>query len=308
MERAPLSSLRALAAVQQAGSITEAARLLGASQPAITRAIRHMEAELGFAVLQRHARGVAFTPQGKALLKHAQLVQVLENEAGQALAGWHANRPREVRVASTDLAVAELLPAALNLLQSSSPEVKVRIVEASYPDVLHYFRSGLIDLAIGPVPAADLSERFRVELLLESALVVALGSGHKLRQARSLAALAKLGWVVQRSVNAPHDSLNDIFSRAGVEPPRKVLTCESASTALQFIEGEGFAGLIPRHVALDACRSGRLQLVPVKEALPCQTLGVFYPLSNPLDAASRMLFSALRLAARRTKNSSEVMA
>lgn len=300
-----LYSLRALSAVSESGSITDAAHRLRASQPAITRAIRHLEEEIGFPLLERQARGVIFTDQGRALLRHAQLMTQLEQEASDELLKWIASRPTEVRLAASDVPIATVLPAALSLLRASSPQVQVRIVEAIYPDVLHYFRNDLIDLAIGPVPSADLAERFRIEELLDVPLVVAVGKGSNLANARSLSQLNNLGWVVQKSVDAPNDTLAEIFSAAGVSSPRKVLTCESVTTAMHFIEAEGFAGLVPKQLAVEAFQAGRIDLLPVLEPLPRRKIGVFYPLSSGLTAASQALYSALRLAVHRRPHKEE---
>ncbi|MGO7465133.1 LysR family transcriptional regulator, partial [Rhizobium ruizarguesonis] len=48
-----IRQLEAFAAVMSAGSVTGAARLLGRSQPAVTRLIQDLEADSGYALLQR---------------------------------------------------------------------------------------------------------------------------------------------------------------------------------------------------------------------------------------------------------------
>lgn len=300
-----LYSLRALAAVSEAGSITEAARRLRISQPAVTRAIASLEEDLGFPLLERQARGVAFTAKGSALLHHAKLMTQLEQDASRDLLKWMASRPAEVRVAASDVPIATVLPGALRLLRASSPQVQVRIVEAVYPDVLHYFRHDLIDLAIGPLPPPALAERFRVEKLLDAPLVVAVGANRGLEGVRSLGELGEHGWVVQRSVDASNNTWTGIFSAAGVPVPKKVLLCESVSTALQFIETEGFIGLVPEQLTTEACQAGRISILPLADKLVHPTIGVFYPRSSGLTAASQALYSALRMAVHRRPQKDE---
>jgi DNA-binding transcriptional LysR family regulator len=52
-----LANLRSLVAVAEAGAITEAARRLGLTQPALTRRLQQLESEFGTTLLQRGRNG-----------------------------------------------------------------------------------------------------------------------------------------------------------------------------------------------------------------------------------------------------------
>ena len=58
--------------VAETGSLSEAARQLGQSQPTIGRHIRALEAQLQTSLFDRHQRGFNLTVEGAALLPHAQ--------------------------------------------------------------------------------------------------------------------------------------------------------------------------------------------------------------------------------------------
>jgi len=66
--------LRALVAIADCGSIRSAAESLHLTQPAITKAIRDLEAELGLMLLVRGARGVTLTAEGRVLLARARMI------------------------------------------------------------------------------------------------------------------------------------------------------------------------------------------------------------------------------------------
>ena len=69
-----LHQLQALVASAETGSIRAAARSLGISQAAVTRALRELEAAEQLPLLIRAPEGISFTEYGKALLTHARLV------------------------------------------------------------------------------------------------------------------------------------------------------------------------------------------------------------------------------------------
>jgi len=71
-------------------NLSQAAKNLGISQPALSRAIQNLEASLGTTVLIRHSKGVKLTPAGnKVLLQIKPLLQTWQNTKLQALASHH---------------------------------------------------------------------------------------------------------------------------------------------------------------------------------------------------------------------------
>ena len=69
-----LSQLRALVAIDQAGTFTDAAAQIGVSQAAVSRSIAGLEAALGVRVLDRTTRQVSLTATGARVLPGAQRV------------------------------------------------------------------------------------------------------------------------------------------------------------------------------------------------------------------------------------------
>lgn len=69
---ASLRALECLVAVADCGSITEAARLIHLTQPAVSHQLAELERETDTALLNRRPRGVSLTPAGNAALPHAR--------------------------------------------------------------------------------------------------------------------------------------------------------------------------------------------------------------------------------------------
>lgn len=71
--------LRAFAVVAEENNISRAAQRLFISQPPLTRHIRHLEAQLGVTLFQRHSKGLILTDAGKEVLEMIQPLLALQN-------------------------------------------------------------------------------------------------------------------------------------------------------------------------------------------------------------------------------------
>jgi len=71
-----LNSIRVFVHVAEARSFTKAAKLLGLTSSAVSKAITRLEEELGVRLLQRTTRSVGLTADGKSFFEHCQQILV----------------------------------------------------------------------------------------------------------------------------------------------------------------------------------------------------------------------------------------
>jgi DNA-binding transcriptional LysR family regulator len=67
-----LRQLRYLIAIDDSGHVGRAAEALYVSQPALSYALRNLEAEMGVQLFDRHARGVTATEAGREVIREAR--------------------------------------------------------------------------------------------------------------------------------------------------------------------------------------------------------------------------------------------
>lgn len=93
-----LQQLQQFQSVYEQGSLSAAARALGLSQPALSRALQKLEAEVGAPLFQRHTR--ALRPTQLAHLLYRQTTRVLRETAGldRLVERFHAGREGLVRL------------------------------------------------------------------------------------------------------------------------------------------------------------------------------------------------------------------
>ena len=113
--------------VSRTGNISQAAKELYISQPAISHAIKKLENNLDTTLFKRSSRGVTLTPDGQLLYEKAKGAFALLSEGEDSI--LH-NRSREIpklRIgASTTLCKYVLMPRLKNFI-SVNPRIRITI-------------------------------------------------------------------------------------------------------------------------------------------------------------------------------------
>lgn len=293
-----LYQLRALVAVADAGSISSAARSLGVSQPAVTRALKQLEIDVKATLLYRNSAGVALTDYGTALVSHARLILKAAEKADQHISQMVGARGGTLSVASSATPFMLVLPGALELVRRQFPGLDVRLQEAVYPTVLGLFRDGSIDFAIGPVPAEGLGAEFTCQPLFEVELAVVLRRGHRLAKLKSLQALTNLNWILTGPKNGPGAIHDRAFRDAGLQPPVCLTHCESVAAAVHFVAHSDAASFVPRPIAEAFEQSRVVTIVDIAEHTPPMRISLVQPSQSILTPAGQALYSAIRTVSR----------
>jgi len=150
-----LRQLRALVAVVEEGSFTDAAIALGTSQASVSRAVAALESSVGTRVLRRTTRQVATTAVGARVLEHAR--QALDAVA--ALERSAAHTEAELRVGYAWSALGEHTAPVQRSWAAAHPGRELLFVASNSPTA--GLAEGLADVAVLRRPLLD--ARFATE-------------------------------------------------------------------------------------------------------------------------------------------------
>ncbi|TDB89779.1 LysR family transcriptional regulator [Actinomadura sp. KC216] len=148
-----LRQLRYVVATADHGTMTSAAQALYVAQPALSRAVRELERELGVELFQRSGRGVALTEVGEQVVRKAR-VALEAVDAIEGLAVTRSNgRGADLRIAVTATLEPELTGRLLPRFARDQPAVRVRVIRCEDRDrVAAALRAGRADLALTDLP------------------------------------------------------------------------------------------------------------------------------------------------------------
>ena len=134
--------------VSRTGNISQAAKELYISQPAISRAIKRLESNLDTVLFKRSSRGVFLTPDGKILFEKVKGAFVLLSEGEDSI--LH-NRSREIprlRIgASTTVCKYVLMPRLKDFI-SANPQIRITISCQSTYQTLKLLEEDKIDIGL----------------------------------------------------------------------------------------------------------------------------------------------------------------
>lgn len=110
------------------GSLSAAARVLGAAQPTLGRQVSAFEEELGIVLFQRVGRGLTLTEAGLELLDHVRAMGDAANRVSLTALGQSQSIEGIVRISASEVYAAHLLPPIIARLRRDQPRIEIEIV------------------------------------------------------------------------------------------------------------------------------------------------------------------------------------
>jgi DNA-binding transcriptional LysR family regulator len=123
--------LRSFTAVAEAGSLSAAARKIGASQPTIGRHVSELERSLGVTLFRRGLGGYELTDTGAALLTHARAVRESVDRFSLQAVGAEEGLSGTVRISASQTMAAYVLPHILSRFAQEEPDMEIELIASN---------------------------------------------------------------------------------------------------------------------------------------------------------------------------------
>jgi DNA-binding transcriptional LysR family regulator len=243
--------LRSLISVVDTGSITETARRLGRTQPAISLQIQRLEQITGKMLFRNESRRLHLTPDGDMVLAYAKSILRLHDELLSRLSSPEVQG--HVVLGVPDLYAAYVLPSALSVFKEAFPRIQVEVQCALSTPTVERVRRGEVDLAL-----VTRMNDFTRGLVVHQEQLVWMASEHSEAQFEDPVPLALLP-----PGNVYREYAIDRVERAG----RKwQITCISESVS--GLHAAVFAGMAVTVLGRCALAPGMRELTPEEGFLP----------------------------------------
>lgn len=282
--------LMQLAAVLDAGGVSEGAAALGMTQSAVSRSLSMLEARVGEPLFLRGRRPLQPTALGTQLAIHGRAILTASRRATDAVQGHLKGTSGLVRVGGVPFFMDAIVSQMIAQFHRDEPEVTVHQSYGNLPELVSALDSRLIDLGIVPIGSTHPGAAYEFIQILPGRNIVACRTGHPLlRKAQPQAAdLAAFPWIAPLPGSPLLSDLQMILMSLGVSDLNIRYAGGSLMSVVNFLADSDALAVLPFSVVFALRKENRVTVLPYAIPQPDRSLGILRRLDAPrVPAAER---------------------
>ncbi|UBM08487.1 LysR family transcriptional regulator [Cupriavidus metallidurans] len=220
-------------AVETHGGIGRAAEALDMTQPALTKAVQRVEAQLGVPLFERTTLGMRVTQAGAVFLERARRIRLEYEDAIKEMRGIQTGEQGMLRLGYSPSMPNALVLGACRQLIRERPVARLRLTMRVARELMDLLQAGELDLAIAPLPRQANPALVSRELFTDRLAVVA-DENHPLLRRRNLtlADLTDQQWLLPSSHVLIRQQIDAAFTELGLPAPILRVETDFGSTSL----------------------------------------------------------------------------
>lgn len=279
------------------------AALMNLSQPALSKMLRDLEEQFGFALFQRLPRSMPPTELGEHVVRYAQAAladsHTFVDQVNRLRKGGHGF----LKVGGIFAATSVVLPQAIAAIKSRSPLLSIEVVEQSSDHLLEMLEQNKLDLMIGRFTEERYSQVFDFQPLEPEPFSLVVNSRHPLNELDStpLESLGEWPWVLYPVGTPIRNRLEVAFRAAGIASPADSVDTTSMQMFLQLLQSGPMIAMLPRSMVAAQLGNGQLKELQSPLHLAPLEYGVITRKDEPLTGSAREFVEILLDCARQRR-------
>lgn len=273
-------------------SFTRAAESLYVSQPAVSKAIRQLEEELGATLLDRVGRRVEVTDAGRVVMEQAKAITQSFSNLSAQLGDLAELKRGHIRIGLPPMVGSSFFPKVIGAFHDRYPDVTLQVFEDGAKKVEADVAEGVLDIGVVVLPLSfDVFDSFQ---FAEERLNLVVPASHALAGAPSakLGELAQENFVFFREDFTLHDRIINECLQAGFQP-RIVYESSQWDLISEMVAAGLGVALLPETICRQA--SGKsVAVVPLEQPAIWWKLGVIWRKDRYQSYAAREWISFTR--------------
>ncbi len=264
-------------------SINAAAKILGISQPALSRNMQRLEENFGKPLITRAPSGILLTKYGEILYRRARIMELEYQytlEEFKELEGIHDST---IRIGSGyDWSLGKL-PEILQNFSEKLPDVSYHIGNGYLTELLKELNAGKLDIVLAEtLTQNELPNAVTFEPIRNVQWKIFTSTQHPLQQEKevSMRMLNQYYWVAYNVDSIRSDDIRRIFDRMRIKRPPMRCTSNSIITLFKLMQDDhNLVTCLPSELAESASyyNIAPLKATETKEgSLPQYNAGIYY--------------------------------
>ncbi len=284
-----IPTLQAFLAVAETGSFSRAAEQIFLTQPAISKRIAALEAELGARLFDRIGRRVQLSPAGEALRGRARRIINELDDTRRELANLSGNIQGRLVIGTSHHIGLHRLPKALKEFHARYPQVALDLQFMDSEAATRAVEQGGLEFAIATLPPRC-GAPLRCERLWEDPLEIVVGLNHPLaRQERvPLRALTEYPAVLPGVGTYTRELI--LTALAPVRADIQIAMATNYLEVLRMLAAIGLGWSALPHTLIDA----ELKVVQIEKVSIRRELGLITHAARTLSNAAQAMIRTVR--------------
>jgi DNA-binding transcriptional LysR family regulator len=299
--RIKLRDLHILMTVVERGSMAKAAEQLAISQPVVSKSVADLEHALGVRLLDRSPQGVEPTIYGRAIIGSGVAVFDDLRQGVNQIEFLADPTAGEVRIGSTEVMSAGLLPAVIDRLSRQFPRLVFNVMQAPMIELQYRdLRERSVDLILGRMVTPIADEDLDAEILFDDPIFVVAGTTSKWARQRRIdpAELVNEAWCLP-----PYDSLigslvAKAFRARGLDIPRHTVITGSIQLFNALLATGRFLGVLSGSTLRLSGKRMSLRALPVEFSTPSSPVGIVTLKDRTVSPAAQLFIDHARKVAK----------
>lgn len=163
--------------VLECNSFSDAARVMGYTQSAVSQMMKALEEELGVTLLLRSRTGVTLTREGELLLPYIRDVANAHRMLSEQAANFRGLQRGTIRIGTFTSISSQLLPPVMKAFKEAHPNLRFELHQGVYSEIEEWVRTGVVDF--GFTDASRVTP-FVCEPVFQDTMLAVLPEGHPL--------------------------------------------------------------------------------------------------------------------------------
>ena len=289
-----LDLYRIFCQVAESSSFSGAARELYMTQPAVSQAVSQLERELDMRLFSRTSRGVRLTNDGRLLYEHASAALNLIHAGEKKLFEAKGLMVGELRLGVGDTICRYYLLPYLEEFHKEHPEIKLRIINRTTPEICEMLKAGDIDLGLVNLPIEEADIEVRECMKIHDIFVYGNSFSELLEKGSPLRPeeVTKHPLILLESKSNSRQYVERWFQSKGITVVPEI-ELGSHELLLEFAKINLGLACVIREFSQDYLQGGTLHELPLTEPVPARSIGYCFLKSVPLSAASASFIESL---------------
>lgn len=288
--------IAAFLAIVHNGSLGRAADALHITQPALSRIIKRLEAQVGATLFERNSKGMLLTPIGEAFLPRATLLAREAEHAAEEINAMRGLAKGTIKVGAIGSVASLILPLAIDRVLTRWPNLRVQVIEGVWDRLAEALLTYEIDVALG-VATQDSDEISSIaDCRWQDNSYVVASPEHPLHRQPGLTLADTLHhrWATTPRDTAPFNEMRDAFRQHGLALPEVVVETRSIVVLKSLVTRAGFLSWMTGPMYDAERKAGLIDALPLPDFEARRSLTAFRRRHGILPGPAVKLVEELR--------------